>query len=487
MTVEATTTEGAAEDRTVFSRPPRLRPTSVRTRITAVVALLAGLALTGAGLAVYLVQSNRLDDQANSAISVEMAEFSRLEAAGIDPETGKAFTDSTDLMRAALESNVPQDNVVLIAFWNGRAQLGQGADSSRLSEYPPFLTSVRSRLSQGGAFRLDTPLGPALVAVQAVHGSAQPGGLAVAYLLRPQHAALRSLMQTYTVVALVALALVTAGAWVVSSRLLRPLHELRETAREISDTDLTRRLDTSGNDDLTELAETFNAMLDRLESSFTANRQFLDDAGHELRTPITIIRGHLELIDADNPRDVRATRDLVLDEIDRMTRMVDDLIVLSGADQPDFITIRPIDAKELTLDVLGKARALGERTWMVDSCSDATVLADPQRITQALLQLCKNSFAHTQRDDEIALGFRTEPARAYWWVRDTGTGISFDDTQRVFERFQRGERDPGSDGSGLGLAIVSAIMHAHGGSVDLESAVGLGSIFTLTIPRGATP
>jgi two-component system OmpR family sensor kinase len=450
-----------------------------------VVALLAGLALTGAGLAVYLVQSNRLDDQANSAISVELAEFKRLEGAGINPQTGQPFADSTELMRSALESNVPQANEALIAFWDGRAQLGQGVDTSRLRAYQPFVTNVLARLDKGGAFRLDTPLGPVLAAVQAVHSPSRPGALVVAYLLKPQHAALRSLMSTYALVALVALVLVTAGAWLVASRLLRPLHELRETAREISDTDLTRRLETTGNDDLTELAETFNAMLDRLESSFTTNRQFLDDAGHELRTPITIIRGHLELIDAENPGDVRATRDLVLDEIDRMTRMVEDLIVLSRADQPDFVQMRPIDAKELTDEVLGKAKALGDRAWKVDSCTAGTVLADPQRITQALLQLCKNSLAHTETDDEIALGFRMEPDRAYWWVRDTGTGIAFDDAERVFERFQRGQRGSGSDGTGLGLAIVSAIMHAHGGSVDLESAVGLGSLFTLAIPQGA--
>ncbi len=300
-------------------------------------ALLTGLALAGAGLAVYLVQSNRLDDQANSAIAIEMAQFQRLERAGIDPGTGDPFADSTDLMRSALESNVPQDNEALLAFWNRRPQLGQGGASNQLSEYEPFVSAVRARLDAGGAFRLDTPLGPVLAAVQSVHGASSDGALVVAYLLEPQHAALRSLMRTYTVVAAIALLLVTAGAWLVASRLLRPLHQLRETAREISDTDLTRRLETTGNDDLTELAQTFNAMLDRLESSFTTNRQFLDDAGHELRTPITIVRGHLELIDADNPGDVKATRDLVLDEIDRMTRMVEDLIVLSRADQPDFV------------------------------------------------------------------------------------------------------------------------------------------------------
>jgi signal transduction histidine kinase len=438
-------------------------------------------------LAVYIVQSNRLDDQADSAISHQIAEFARLQATGVDPATGKPFSSATRLMRSALETNVPQDNELLIAFWDGRPQLGQGANSSQLSDYQPFDDAVIRRTSTGGAFRLDTPLGPAIVAVQPVRDQTRPGAVAVAYLLEPQHEALRSLMSTYAIVAAIALVLVTAGAWLVASRLLRPLRQLRETAQEISDTDLTRRIETSGNDDLTELAVTFNAMVDRLEASFTANRQFLDDAGHELRTPITIIRGHLELIDAANPGDVTATRDLVLDEIDRMTRMVEDLIVLSRADQPDFIRLTRTDAGALTEEILGKARALGDRDWKLDACTEGSVLVDPQRITQALLQLCKNAFAHTGAGDEIALGFRMEPDRSYWWVRDTGSGIAIEESERIFERFQRGKRMSGSDGSGLGLAIVSAIMRAHAGRVSLESAVGLGSMFTLTIPREVHP
>ena len=474
--------------------------TSVRTRIAGTAAVLAAIALTGAGLAVYLVQSSRLDEQAISAISVKMAEIARLQASGVDPATGQPFGSTTRLLKSALESNVPQDDEILIAFWDGLPRLGQDARSSDLSDYQPFVQAVDSRTAEGGSFRMSTPLGAAVVSVQAVQGPRRDGSLAVVYLLRPQHVELLKLMRTYAIVALLALLLVSLGAWLVASRLLRPLRRLRETAEEISHTDLTRRLETTGNDDLTELAHTVNAMLDRLEGSFTTNRQFLDDAGHELRTPITIVRGHLELVDPNNPADVAATRDLVLDEIDRMTRMVEDLIILSRADQPDFVRTDLVDGAALADDVLSKARAFGDRGWMLDSCMDGAVLVDAQRITQAMLQLCGNAVAHTSRGDEIALGFRIEDGRAYWWVRDTGTGIPADDTERIFDRFQRGNRIRATDaasaggdstttllyapeGSGLGLAIVSAIMKAHDGDVSVQSAVGLGSLFTLSIPH----
>jgi two-component system OmpR family sensor kinase len=288
-------------------------------------------------------------------------------------------------------------------------------------------------------------------------------------------------------VAVVALLLVTVGAWMVASRLLRPLRHLRETAQVINDSDLTRRIPTTGNDDITELAETFNAMLDRLETSFTNNRRSLDDAGHELRTPITIIRGHLEVVNLHKPDDIATTRTLVLDEIDRMARMVDDLVVLSRADQPDFIRLEQTDAGVLTDDVLDKVRALGDREWRLDARAGGSVLADPQRITQALLQLTKNAIAHTDSGDEIAIGSRHDGNRACWWVRDTGTGIAAGDTERIFERFQRGEQASRVDGSGLGLSIVTAIMRAHQGEVSLTSEPGVGSVFTLTVFNGAPP
>jgi signal transduction histidine kinase len=457
---------------------------SVRTRIAVVAALLAGIALAGAGSAVYLVQSRRLDDHVNSTISVEMAEFANLEKTGIDASTGRPFTTSTQLMRSALQSHLPEANEVLIAFWRGAPRLGQGDNSRELSNYGPFVDAVNQASSGGGTFRLDTPLGPTVVAVRAVHDRRLNGAYVVAHFLDPERAALWSVMRTYALVAGVALLLVTVGAWIVASRLLRPLRHLRETAQGINDSDLSRRIPTTGNDDITELAQTFNSMLDRLQTSFANNRQFLDDAGHELRTPITIIRGHLEVVNPDKPADVAATRALVLDEIDRMARMVDDLMVLSRADQPDFIRLEETDAGVLTDDVLDKVRALGDRDWRLDARAQGSVLADPQRITQALLQLTKNAIAHTNCGDEIAIGSRHDGNRASWWVRDAGTGIEAMDTERIFERFQRGEQASRVDGSGLGLSIVTAIMRAHHGEVSVKSEPGVGSIFTLTVFNG---
>ena len=148
-------------------------------------------------------------------------------------------------------------------------------------------------------------------------------------------------MRTYAVVSLLLLILIVGAAWLQAGRLLRPLRALRDGAREITTTDLSRRLPETGNDDITQLTATFNSMLARLEQGFTSQRQFLDDAGHELRTPLTVLRGHLELVDHADPVEVAETRELLLDEVDRMSGLVDELILLAKTGRPDFVNPAP--------------------------------------------------------------------------------------------------------------------------------------------------
>lgn len=151
-----------------------------------------------------------------------------------------------------------------------------------------------------------------------------------------------------------------------------------------------------GTDDVAQLARTFNTMLDRLEVAFLAQREFVDNAGHELRTPITVIRGHLELM-GDDPGEREETRALVLDELARMNRMVDDLLVLAKSERPDFLKLEEVNLTELTVEVVAKARGMADRAWRVDATADAVIVADGQRLTQALMQLVSNAVRHECR------------------------------------------------------------------------------------------
>lgn len=460
---------------------------TVRTRITATVVLLSGIALAGAGVAAYVVESDRIDNRITADLAQEIDEFNNLRNTGIDPQTGQEFRTVERLTRVALQRNVPAEHEVLMGWWDGRPQLSSAPILATTLDDPAFRAAVQPLVDgDGGVTHLSTELGEVSVAVQPVSDETIDGAWVVALLENRERAEFSQVLQTYSLVAAVALLAVSVGAWSVSGRLLRPVRELRTTAREISESDLSRRIPVQGNDDISELVRTVNAMLERLEEAFAGQRRFLDDAGHELRTPVTILRGHLELLDASNPDDVQATRALLLDEIDRMSRFVDDLIVLAKSGRPDFVQPEPVDVGALTDQVLGKVSATAARDWQLDERADGDVSIDAQRITQALLQLVSNAVRHTQTGDVIAVGSGRTAGEVRWWVRDTGVGIPAEEHEAIFERFRRTTTEPSStNSSGLGLSIVRAIAEAHGGRVEVESAPGAGATFVLTVPARA--
>ena len=318
--------------------------------------------------------------------------------------------------------------------------------------------------------------------MQGVRQGDTTGALVVVTFLDRAREGLHETMRTYAIVAALALLMVTAIAAWVSGRLLSPLRTLRETADDISESDLSQRLPVTGNDDITALTRTFNGMLDRLEAAFVGQRQFLDDAGHELKTPLTVLRGHLELLDTGSPAEIAETRELLLDETDRMSRLVSDMLVLAKSDRPDFLTPRPVDLQQLTTDLVAKARGLGDREWLLDGTADLKIQADEQRLTQAVLQLADNAVKHTHDGDAVAIGSSYDGTVARLWVCDTGPGVPAEDRAAIFERFGRSAVPPGDEGFGLGLSIVAAIVRAHGGSVAVEDA-DPGARFVISLPQ----
>ncbi|MEM7063973.1 MAG: ATP-binding protein [Cyanobacteria bacterium P01_B01_bin.77] len=271
-------------------------------------------------------------------------------------------------------------------------------------------------------------------------------------------------------------------AWFLTGRLLQPVQALATTARRINETDLDSRIEIKGSGELVELANTFNAMMDRLQGAFDSQRNFINDAGHELRTPITVMQGHLELM-GDDPVEQAETVDLVLDELDRMGRLVNDLILIVKSEHPGFLRLETVDVADFCTDLFTKAQTLADRNWCCQIDTRAKIVADPQRLTGALLNLLNNAAQHTQLDDTIELGCRNHEGQVEFWVQDTGEGIPASEQVRVFDRFARVQyTQRKSDGSGLGLAIVRAIAEAHGGKIELVSQPGVGSVFTLSLP-----
>ena len=461
---------------------------SARTRILASYVILLALSAIVSILAIRQVLIIRLDDQVDDALQQEFLELDRL-LIGTDPETGRPFTTLRRLFDVYFARNVAGDDEAMFAFVDGSIY------RSILSRYPldripvaPFadwetLSSAGAADENRASGRFDSDLGEAhFRAERIVFGDDQVGAFVVTILPQAEREEIGE-FQIYGAAATIGLLLIaSAFAWLIAGRVLAPVQQLTETARSISQSDLTRRIEVRGTGDAAEMARTFNAMLDRLETVFRSQHEFVQDASHELRDPLTICRGHLELA-GDDPEEQRATNRLVLDELDRMARIVDELQVLADAEHPDFLRPEWIDVDLFGHELTAKASALAHRSWRLESSDHGMLYADRHRLTEAVMNLAHNAAQHTLPDDTIAIGTSVTDDEALIWVRDEGDGIEASDQVRIFDRFTRGsDSQQRYRGGGLGLAIVRTIAEAHGGRVELTSRRGEGSTFTIALP-----
>ncbi len=292
-------------------------------------------------------------------------------------------------------------------------------------------------------------------------------------------------MITFGIAAAGTLLAIAGIGWFVVGRLLSPIRRLRATADAITISDLGARIPARGNDDISDLTRTVNSMLDRLEGSVGAQRQLLDDVRHELKTPITIVRGHLEMMDAGDAGDVQATRDIGIAELDRLTRLVEDIDLLAAVEGDQF-AMGAVELRALTSRLGELVMAIPGHDWRLTAMGEGVVEGDADRLLQAWLQLADNASKYTPPDSLIEVGSTIEDGAALLWVRDHGPGIPPQFRDRIFQRFDRAQGTRAVGGSGLGLAIVETIAKAHGGSCDVTDTPGGGATFTIRVPA-ATP
>lgn len=464
--------------------------TRVRPRVNARGRILGWfLVIVAAALLLTLVLvSESLFAVSRQAVSEELeheiAKFRAYASQAMNQATGDAYDDPADLLRDYLAGAVTEPQEGMFSVVDGRPGFRTRNEISiRLDKDPAVIADAAAATSQVTR-TIMTPQGSVVYSVIPVvsPNSDTRAALVVVEMLGPGE---REVVRTIQLIgALSALSLAIAGviSWLVAGRVLAPIRKVRQAAEATGGGDLSARISIDAsrpNDDVTRLASAFNRMLDRLEQAFDAQRQFLNDAAHELRTPLTVIRGHLELPEAGRGQD---QQQLILGEVDRMDRILGDLLVLAKAKRPDFLFKERVDLTDLVVSVAAKARLLADRDWGVPVVAECLVTADGQRLTQALMQLISNAIAVTAPGEAINISsvFRDDGVELL--VEDSGPGIAESDRDLVFHRFQKGA---GSQSTGLGLAIVVSIARAHGGSAEVrDSALG-GAAVGIWLPGDA--
>jgi signal transduction histidine kinase len=302
--------------------------------------------------------------------------------------------------------------------------------------------------------------------------------------------------QAFLLAGVSVLVLALAASYLAAARVAAPLRRMATVAARVDAGDLDPRMNVSsgGTDEVRVLAESFNHMLDRLSEAFASQREFVADASHELRTPLTVIRGQLEVLAAqENPsaEEVRRVERLVQAEITRLSRLVDDLLVLTQAERTDFLREEPVDLRPFVSELWDGLSLTAERRFELGGVPEGTLESDPDRLAQAVRNLARNAIEHTaDKTGLVRLEVdRVAPGSVRFAVLDDGPGIPAPERDRVFERFHRVDsgRSRASGGAGLGLAIVQAIAEAHGGRVRAADRNGApGARLELVLP-GFTP
>jgi two-component system, OmpR family, sensor kinase len=347
------------------------------------------------------------------------------------------------------------------------SQAEENAAARAVLNAPPGVRTVD--LPDAGDIRL-------LVRVVRRHGRPL-ARLAAGESLEPLHRAQRGVARAALVAIPIALVVSTLASALLASRLTRRLRIMAGVAARVDAGELSPRMgavDTA--DEVRVLAEAFDHMLDRLEDAFARQAAFVADASHELRTPLTVVRGQLEVLAMQEHPDrdeVRRVERLVRIEVERMSRMVDDLLVLAAAGEPRFLRLGEVELRPFLAELVHGIEATADRRFELGEVSARTLHADPDRLAQALRNLLRNAIAHTQPGGRIRVSATAAAGgRVRLAIDDDGPGIPPEERERIWGRFHRTSdgRSRDAGGAGLGLAIVRAIAEAHGGSAFAEAS-----------------
>ncbi|MCG7302504.1 HAMP domain-containing histidine kinase [Winkia sp. ACRQY] len=494
-------------------RPPR--PLSnFRSRITTLTVSVATVCVAFLGLTLML----------SAMATASSREFQNADTFSESVHTfldDAKFPGTSNAVYGYLSRRNPFDYSSYLGFYNGALDAHQGkwgipayTDKQLLAALHDYLPARR-----GTTQVVKTTRTQYLVTVLPLQVKGdQPGALV---LVQDRNARLWESLKflwLYCGFAALSIILLYIGTRIMAGVMLGSLEQMVKVSQATDKDDLTQRMPVSSTTELSIVASSFNQMLDRLETSLESQRNLMDDVGHELRTPITVVSGHLQVMNSHDPAQIERVKELALEELSRMERLTNDVTTMAAAGRTGYFKSEPIDMFDLAMNVYQGAKVLGKRKWKLGEITPLVYIGDGQRIQQAWMALVSNAVKYSEDSSTIEIGLTTSScpplldesgqeistkvirrsnskngANPTWpthvhencgimrlWVRDNGIGIPEDSQSRVFERYMRA--DSSRPGSGLGLAVVTAIATAHGGFLELRSREGAGSVFAIALP-----
>jgi heavy metal sensor kinase len=461
---------------------------NIRFKLTLWYIVILGIILTSFSTFLYLTLSRSL----YNGIDVKIKSIAEVIASSSTNPYSQYSFSSLDRMLKDSFSLRPVTKFIQVLDESGR--IGKKSDNLQNFQLPISIRALKNASQGSITFETTKAFGKyplRMVTVPVIQGRRVINIVQVATSLEEVEEALKTLLLILWITVPSALGFASLGGLFLANKALKPVDEITKTARMITSSSLNQRIKLKKTkDEIGRLAETFNDMISRLGRSFKQIRQFSADASHELRTPLTILKGEIEvgLRRRRRPEEYRRILDSNLEEVNHMTQIVDDLLFLSKADMGE------IHLKKNRINLTGLISEVGTQVKVIamaknikvhiSNDSGVAVIGDRLRLRELLLNLVDNGVKYTPEGGEMRISVERDDGRVKLCVLDNGIGIAPEDQPHIFDRFFRVDkaRSREAGGSGLGLSICKWIVEAHGGEISVESGVGKGSIFTVTLP-----
>lgn len=477
----------------------RVWPQGIRGRLVAAIVLVVAGVLAVTFVVLHDRTGSDLESRIDDQLASDLHEFQTSPAA--------EATSATELHKEARhfvdgQAYHPDSRIFAIEIGTGpgvvtnseeliEVELGETGDDSNEGDEGTRATPS-GLLSAPAGFATVSAGGDARVRVLSApieSNGGQIGTFHVAESLRQVATAQDSLRATLLLVGAIALVLLVGAAVWIATLVARPLDRMARFAIDVDSAELDSRLDLDGGPaEVRSLTRSLNHMLDRLQRAFEREREFVADASHELRTPITVAEGELDLLrrELDGAQGERV--DVIRRELRRMEALISEMLTLAKEDSGRSLERREVAVDDLLDDLRRDLPLLGPREYYVDAVP-GTIAADPDRVAQVLRNLARNAVTHTIEGGRINVHAQPDGNRLRVLIEDDGPGIEAQEADRLFERFYRGDDGRARDrtGSGLGLAIAKAIVDAHGGRIWAEPTTGRGGRVAFELPHYRPP